>query len=127
LGPLQDNGGPTFTHALLRCSPAIDKGANFTPSAADQRGFPRPVDDPNIANAAGGDGSDVGAFEVQTLNQPPVAYCQNMTVVSCAPVSVSIDHGSFDPDGDPITLVQSPPGPYPLGATLVTLTVTDCQ
>jgi parallel beta-helix repeat protein len=28
LGPLQDNGGPTFTHALLRGSPAIDRGAN---------------------------------------------------------------------------------------------------
>ena len=29
LGPLQDNGGPTFTHALLGGSPAIDKGKNF--------------------------------------------------------------------------------------------------
>src|SRR5215831_19125568 len=26
LGPLQDNGGPTFTHALLPGSPAIDAG-----------------------------------------------------------------------------------------------------
>src|SRR5262249_28260423 len=26
LGPLQDNGGPTFTHALLATSPAIDAG-----------------------------------------------------------------------------------------------------
>ena len=24
LGPLQDNGGPTFTHILLAASPAID-------------------------------------------------------------------------------------------------------
>ena len=37
LGPLQDNGGPTFTHALLPGSPAIDAGdPNFT-SAAFQR------------------------------------------------------------------------------------------
>ena len=28
LGPLQDNGGPTFTHALLNGSPAINRGAN---------------------------------------------------------------------------------------------------
>src|SRR6266851_3820593 len=28
LGPLQDNGGPTFTHALLIGSPAIDAGNN---------------------------------------------------------------------------------------------------
>ena len=26
LGPLQDNGGPTLTHALLTGSPAIDAG-----------------------------------------------------------------------------------------------------
>jgi predicted outer membrane repeat protein len=40
LGPLQDNGGPTFTHALLPGSPAIDAGdSNFTPPPYyDQRG-----------------------------------------------------------------------------------------
>src|SRR6266513_4885069 len=32
MGPLQDNGGPTFTHELLTGSPAIDAGdPNFTP------------------------------------------------------------------------------------------------
>src|SRR5262249_20718425 len=32
LGPLQNNGGPTFTHALLLRSPAIDAGdPSFTP------------------------------------------------------------------------------------------------
>ena len=30
LGPLQDNGGPTFTHALLPGSPAIDAGTDLT-------------------------------------------------------------------------------------------------
>ena len=40
LGPLQDNGGPTFTHAPLPGSPAIDAGdPNFTPPPfRDQRG-----------------------------------------------------------------------------------------
>jgi len=40
LGPLQDNGGPTFTHALLPGSPAIDAGdPSFTPPPDfDQRG-----------------------------------------------------------------------------------------
>ena len=40
LGPLQDNGGPTFTHELLPGSPAIDAGdPNFTPPPFfDQRG-----------------------------------------------------------------------------------------
>jgi len=71
LGPLQDNGGPTFTHALLCLSPAIDQGKrNAIPALAmntDQRGFPRPVDFASIPNAQGGDGSDIGAFELQTL------------------------------------------------------------
>jgi hypothetical protein len=66
LGPLQDNGGPTFTHALLEGSPAIDAGANATCAAElvnslDQRGALRPVD-------GDGDGSavcDSGAYELQ--------------------------------------------------------------
>src|SRR5262249_31998887 len=40
LGPLQDNGGPTFTHAPQPGSPAIDNGTNFSASATDQRGLP---------------------------------------------------------------------------------------
>jgi len=62
LGPLQDNGGPTKTHALLSGSPAIEAG-NSSASNTDQRGFARPVDSPSIANV--GDGSDIGAYEVQ--------------------------------------------------------------
>jgi CSLREA domain-containing protein len=59
LGPLQNNGGPTQTHALLAGSPAIDAGdpggcqdslgALLT---TDQRGFPRPKA-----------GCDIGAYE----------------------------------------------------------------
>jgi hypothetical protein len=37
----------------------------------------------------------------------------------------SIDNGSSDPDGDPLTFVQAPPSPYALGVTPVVLTVTD--
>jgi hypothetical protein len=62
LGPLQDNGGPTFTRALLPGSLAIDKGDSIF--AIDQRGFPRPVDDPNSANATNNP-TDIGAFEFQ--------------------------------------------------------------
>ncbi len=67
LGPLQDNGGPTFTMALLTGSPAIDQGKSGG-LAVDQRGAPRPFDK-SIANAAGGDGADIGAFEVGGLAQ----------------------------------------------------------
>jgi hypothetical protein len=62
LGPLQNNGGPTFTHALLLGSPAIDKGES-SDSTADQRGFGRRKDVPALANAPGGDGADIGALE----------------------------------------------------------------
>ena len=43
LGPLQENGGPTLTMALLPGSPALDQGKNFGVTT-DQRGFPRPID-----------------------------------------------------------------------------------
>jgi len=61
-------------------------------------------------------------------NQPPEAICKDVTV-NTAPgtcsANASVDNGSFDPDGDPITLVRAPPGPYNKGNTSVTLTVTD--
>ncbi len=67
LGPLQDNGGPTFTQALLCGSSALDKGKRNTIAAlasnADQRGAARPFDDPAVTAATGGDNSDIGAFE----------------------------------------------------------------
>jgi hypothetical protein len=69
LGPLQDNGGPTKTHALLLSSPAIERG-HSSGSDTDQRGFARPVDSPVIGNAGGGDGSDIGAYEVQADQLP---------------------------------------------------------
>jgi hypothetical protein len=64
LGPLADNGGPTKTMAPALGSPVIDAGRAFDVTD-DQRGRPRPFDAPDIANAAGGDGSDIGAFERQ--------------------------------------------------------------
>jgi hypothetical protein len=81
LGPLQDNGGPTFTHALLPGSPAVDAGKNLTACTTDQRGpgFVRTFDSSSLANAAGGDGTDIGAYEVQLAApsyagqvQPPI-------------------------------------------------------
>ena len=66
LGPLQDNGGLTFTMALLPGSPAIDQGVSEGLST-DQRGMPRTADQPNISNASGGDGTDIGAFELPVI------------------------------------------------------------
>jgi hypothetical protein len=59
LGPLQDNGGPTQTVALLPGSPAVDAGDPNNAPDFDQRGFPRIV----------GNTIDIGAFEVQPAGQ----------------------------------------------------------
>jgi hypothetical protein len=67
LAPLASNGGTTMTMVPLTNSPVIDKGSSFG-LGTDQRGLTRPVDLPNYKNsaAAGGDGSDIGAVELQS-------------------------------------------------------------
>ena len=61
LGPLANNGGPTFTHTLLPGSPAINAGSCTDISgnliSADQRGYPRP--------APLGGNCDIGAYEAE--------------------------------------------------------------
>jgi parallel beta helix pectate lyase-like protein len=69
LGPLADNGGPTQTQKPAIASPVIDQGAAFG-LGSDQRGLGRPVEIPTIPNAAGGDGSDIGAVELQPSELP---------------------------------------------------------
>ncbi|AGA28258.1 right-handed parallel beta-helix repeat-containing protein [Singulisphaera acidiphila] len=53
LAPLADNGGPTFTQALLPGSPAIDSSVTINGVNTDQRNVPRPQ----------GNAPDIGAFE----------------------------------------------------------------
>lgn len=66
LAPLADNGGLTWTHALLPDSPALDAipPENCGDLDTDQRGVMRPQ----------GDACDIGAFElVQTTPPPDIA------------------------------------------------------
>src|SRR5262249_7744885 len=84
LGPLPDTGGPTFTHALLPGSPAIDAGdPNFDPNAFapplsdDQRGS-------SFARVVNGR-VDIGAFEVQA---PPSADLSITKAAAPNPVTV---------------------------------------
>jgi hypothetical protein len=65
LGPLHDNGGSTWTHALLPGSPAIDRipsgvnGCGVT-LTTDQRGQPRPGTFTHLC--------DIGAYEAQGIH-----------------------------------------------------------
>jgi hypothetical protein len=57
LGPLQNNGGPTFSQALKPGSPAVGAAAGAGAPTTDQRGFPRP--------GAGQNAPSIGALETQ--------------------------------------------------------------
>ncbi|MFZ0546743.1 MAG: choice-of-anchor Q domain-containing protein [Candidatus Promineifilaceae bacterium] len=66
LGPLQDNGGPTLTTALLDGSSAIDNAIDSICNAApvnglDQRGVARPI----------GNHCDIGAYESDAVTPDP--------------------------------------------------------
>src|SRR5207244_3796115 len=67
LGPLQDNGGPTFTQAIDTNSPAYNAGnpgaasGTFPCETTDQRGAARPQDGR----------CDVGAFEAGNADLTP--------------------------------------------------------
>ena len=89
LGELQDNGGATLTQELLAESPAIDAGSNPNNLATDQRGegFDRTV----------GDGTDIGAYEVQTIiNNMDIVGTNNRDILRGTPSGDRI----FGLDGD---------------------------
>jgi hypothetical protein len=71
LSPLADNGGPTQTHALPACSPAVnlDKTCGGGTITTDQRGVSRPS----------GAGCDAGAFEFN--GKPRGCGAANMTPI----------------------------------------------
>jgi hypothetical protein len=99
LGPLADNGGPTFTQALLPGSPAIDAGVSVPGVTTDQRGVPRPQ----------GTAPDIGAFEFQ-----PVVGLRRLGVHRQPTTLVLTFGASLDPasaqDVRNYTLVPTEPG-----------------
>ncbi|MEO8035798.1 MAG: cadherin-like domain-containing protein, partial [Acidobacteriota bacterium] len=108
LGSLQNNGGPTPTHALLAGSVALDKG-HSSGSATDQRGLTRPCDDAALTNAPGGDGADVGAYEEQVAcsNTPPDAVDDTASVAEDSGAnSIAVLANDSDPNaGDVLSVV----------------------
>jgi hypothetical protein len=91
---------------------------------------------PTVVTCTATDAADLSAscnFTVtvtQVPNVSPVALCQDVTVAangSCEATvaAAQVDNGSNDPDGSIAGLTLAPAGPYALGETVVTLTVTD--
>jgi CSLREA domain-containing protein len=68
LGPLQNNGGYTPTLKPSASSPVVDQSLSYY--SYDQRLGDRIVDNPNKANAASGNGADIGAVELSVAEGP---------------------------------------------------------
>lgn len=93
LGNLQNNGGPSETHALLAGSPALNAGDPNTCPATDQRGAGRPQ----------GGGCDIGAYEMPTVMFAQSAFVASDTasvaalsarLEAAAPFGVSVDYAT---------------------------------
>ena len=120
LGPLADHGGPTFTHALLPGSPAIDAGIAVAGLTADQRGIPRPR----------GFAPDIGAFEFAvpfaatlsavtgTAGVPVTATFATFTAASAAATAAdfraTVDFG--DGRSVPGVIARGPDGTFTVAA-----------
>jgi len=146
LGPLQDNGPMVPTRELQTGSIAIDKG-HSSGSTTDARDLTRPCDLASVLNATGGDGADVGAFEVQGTcagtNDDPVAVDDNVAIAEDSGANVlSVLSNDTDTDGDTLTVtgvtqgthgtvvnngtsVSYTPAPNFFGADSFTYTITD--
>jgi predicted outer membrane repeat protein len=106
LGPLQDNGGPTFTEALLPHSPAIGAGDPTNAPATDQRGLPRMVNGK----------IDIGAYQTQSTAVTQLVLSVPSNVTAGVPFSVTVT--AMDSNGNTISayagsVTFSSTDPYP--------------
>ncbi len=96
LGPLQNNGGPTPTHALLPGALPVNAGVNAMavdpfdniPLLTDQRGSARIGDPSGIV--------DIGAFELQTFDADGDGIAD---AADNCPLTFNPDQADFDLDG----------------------------
>ena len=119
LDPLgaQNNGGAVTTIRLRKNSPAVDKGKDLVGQGIDEIGNTRPIDLPTYTNAAGGDASDIGAFEAQTPpNDVPTTTDQQFSG-SVGTAFSNVQVTAADGDNDPLTYIKVS-GTMPAGLTL---------
>jgi uncharacterized repeat protein (TIGR01451 family) len=117
LGPLQDNGGPTFTRALLPGSEALDMGndgaapgSGFSACEADdQRGVSRPQ----------GTACDIGAFEAQVADLAVTKTVSNAQVVVGSNVQFTVTVTNNGPTDADFVMVDDT---LPAGLTFVSAT-----
>ncbi len=111
LGPLQDNGGPTLTQALLPCSPAIDAGnpSFMPPPYYDQRG-------PGFDRVRNGR-IDIGSFEVQeatpTPTPTPTATSTPTPTATATPTPTPTATATATPTPTPTATATARPTPRP--------------
>lgn len=119
IGPLADNGGATYTHALLPNSPALNAGNPLTPGsggnaceALDQRGIDRTL------NA----GCDIGATETRLadLSVSQIDSADPVLPGGTVIYTVTVDNTGPD-DASDLILIDT----LPTGATLTSVTAGD--
>jgi hypothetical protein len=134
LGPLQNNGGPTFTHALLTGSPAIDAGHDAvlgTPFnlSTDQRGdgFPRKscahVDIGAYEFAAGSPPNITCPASISTTTDPGQTTATRSFTVTATDLCIGALTPTCTVGGSPITS----PHAFPVGTTTVTCSAVNSQ
>ena len=136
MGPLSFSGGSyQAAYGKVFFQPAGVKGAfyPFFSQAGTGRScvFNFGNDIPGTTTNDFGKAAQYGTTITNPCTGAPIAKCKNTTVATdlnvCTAATASIDNGSFDSDGDALTMTQVPGGPYTLGTTSVTLTVTDTE
>lgn len=108
LGPLQNNGGPTETHALSSDSPALDR---IPPAACiDLLGDPVTTDQRGVITRPQGANCDIGAFEREQFSLMVTKAGTGSGTVTSNPrgINCGLDcEQGYDPDTE-VTLTATP-------------------
>ena len=127
LNPVDFDGGSSDNCGIA------DRSISPTSFSCNDLGSPKLVT-LTVSDAVGNQSSaSINVAVIDPLgvcNQPPVAVAKPLTVSADAncegsATAVDFDGGSTDADGDQLSFSVSPVGPYPLGVTNVTLSVSD--